>query len=151
MSPPARRFPETVSAILDRVQVLKSALIEHQQRADACREGIRHINFVIAYCDWDVPKRNISRRYTTHARHLKSGFITRLAMTALRRAEGPITAREILRIVSEGLRSKSTKIGQRRLDNAIRSSLKCKEREGIVISERPATGPQTFRIVLPAG
>jgi hypothetical protein len=139
--------PPILAAICQRADTLRTALCEHQTRAEACREAIRHLDFVIAHCDPQIEYRKVSRRFTTHVRHLKPGMITRLVMTVLRRAERPISAREILIAVSQELGTKSTRIGLRRLDNAIRSSLKCKEREGFVISEKAAGGPQRFWIV----
>src|ERR1700743_2370114 len=86
----------TVMAIYERSKTLRKALIDHQRDAEACRDAISHIDFVLAHCSSKSQHRKIARRFTTHTRRLPRGHITRMVMTVLRRADRPISAREIL-------------------------------------------------------
>jgi hypothetical protein len=140
-------IPTTISGITKRRAEIQSELEDCQARAAACRLAIWHVNVTLEFCDENGGSREVSRRYTVHERKLRHGAISNLIMSALRAAEKPLTAREILNCVRRMLGPKSRAIDARRLDNAIRSALICKIRQGLVTCHKSSAASQTFDLL----
>jgi hypothetical protein len=141
-------IPATISEITKRRAEILQELESCQARAAACRLAIWHVNVTLLFCDEDGDARDVSRRYTVDVdRRLKHGVISNLVMSALRTTEKPMNAKEILKIVSQQLGSKSRKIAVRRLDNAVRSALICKMNQGVVTRFKSQTAFHTYGIV----
>jgi hypothetical protein len=140
-------IPATISEITKRRAEILLELEGCQARAAACRLAISHVNVTLGFCDESGVAREVSRRYTVHKRTLRHGAISNLVMSALRTAEKPMSAKEILKIVSQQLGSKSREIAVRRLDNAVRSALICKMNQGVVTRFKSQTAFHTYGIV----
>jgi hypothetical protein len=140
---PSHKF---IPKIIDRREIMKAALEHHQTRADFCRRAIEHINMTLAFCDETQAAKNITRRYTLHSRPYKHGIVSSLAMDALRDANSPLTAREILEIVSTSLRANRSQKALRRLANNVRSVLVGKIQHGLVVSSKTPGEVQTYQI-----
>jgi hypothetical protein len=140
-------IPATISEITKRRAELLLELENCQARAAECRRAIWHVNVTLGFCDENGDAREVSRRYTVHERKLRHGAISTLIMSVLRTAERPLTAREILNSVRFLLGPKSRAMDARRLDNAIRSALICKMRQGVVVRFKSDAAPQTYGLL----
>jgi hypothetical protein len=140
-------IPPTISEITKRRAEILLELEGSDARAAACRLAIWHVNVTLGFCDENGEAREISRRYTVHERKLRHGAISNLIMSVLRAAERPLTAREILNSVRYLLGPKSRAVEVRRLDNAIRSALICKMKQGVVIRLKSDAAPQTYGLL----
>lgn len=112
-------------------------LLENRKEAKRLAESMEHVEHVIRLFDpaYDVRRITARRRYKGNA-WFKRGTILRRALDVLRKAQGPLTAREIAErmLVERGTRDDASPKAVRSLIASVQTSLQNHEGKTVVRS-----------------